>query len=114
MRKKLISLILCITMLFSLASCALGTPVCQHRDADDDGLCDYCGKPVEVEDTTEEDTTVEDTTEEVTTKKPAEVATEAPAATEEKKGCGATVSMSVLSLVALAGAGMVSFKKKEN
>ena len=87
---------------------------CYCFDGDDDGLCDYCGKPVEVEDTTEEDTTVEDTTEEVTTKKPAEVATEAPAATEEKKGCGATVSMSVLSLVALAGAGMVSFKKKEN
>ena len=91
-----------------------GEETCFCFDGDDDGLCDYCGEPVAGEEDTEEDTTVEDTTEEITTKKPAEVATEAPAATEEKSGCGAMVSMSVLSLVALAGAGMVSLKKKEN
>ena len=95
-----------------------GVEVCPHFDGDEDGFCDFCGEIVEDEitedDTTEEDTTVEDTTEEVTTKKPSEVATEAPAATEEKSGCGAMVSMSLLSLVALAGAGMVSLKKKEN
>lgn len=88
--------------------------LCEHEDSNGDGWCDYCFEELEntTEDSTEEDTTVsENTTGEVTTKK-----TEAPTTTttEEKKGCGSMVSMSVLSLVALAGAGMVALKKKEN
>ena len=40
--KKLFALIVCILLLFTLASC--GEDPCQHRDADDNSLCDNCGE----------------------------------------------------------------------
>ena len=40
--KKLFALMSCILILFTLASC--GGNVCQHRDADDNSLCDKCGE----------------------------------------------------------------------
>ena len=40
--KKLFALIACALLLFALASC--GNDVCQHRDADDNSLCDKCGE----------------------------------------------------------------------
>ena len=92
-----------------------GSGNCFHIDMDEDGLCDWCFEEMEVE--TEIETETE--TEEVTTKAP-ETTTKAPETTtaattteETKSGCGATVSMSVLGLVALAGASMTCFKKKD-
>ena len=40
--KKLFTLVLCILFVFALASC--GDDPCQHRDADDNSLCDECGE----------------------------------------------------------------------
>ena len=45
--KKLISLILCLLLIFSLTACSMpgggtNTTVCQHRDVNDDGACDKC------------------------------------------------------------------------
>ena len=39
--KKLISILFCLALLFSLASCSM---ICQHRDEDDNDLCDKCGE----------------------------------------------------------------------
>ncbi len=39
--KKIITLILCLTMTFSLVACDIPM-LCQHRDEDDDSLCDKC------------------------------------------------------------------------
>ena len=40
--KKLFALLICILLVFALASC--GDDPCQHRDADDNSLCDKCGE----------------------------------------------------------------------
>ena len=40
--KKILVLLICILTLLALASC--GNKVCQHRDADDNSLCDKCGE----------------------------------------------------------------------
>ena len=40
--KKLFALLVCLLLLFALVSC--GDNPCQHRDADDNSLCDYCGE----------------------------------------------------------------------
>ena len=40
--KKTFALLVCILLLFTLASC--GDVLCQHRDADDNSLCDKCGE----------------------------------------------------------------------
>ena len=40
--KKTLALILCLVMMFSLISC--GGYFCQHRDTDDDNLCDKCSE----------------------------------------------------------------------
>ena len=99
-----------------------GTEECPHYDSDEDGICDWCFEEVATEvpgGEEETETEIATETEEVTTKKE-ETTTKTPevttsATTEEtKSGCGATVSMSVLGLVALAGASMTCFKKKEN
>ena len=97
--------------------------ICYHIDMNEDGYCDDCGDymnnnpsdgdPIEPNDTAESETTGEIT--EDTTKTSEATANTTDATTEEtKSGCGATVSVSVLSLVALAGASMTCFKKKEN
>ena len=40
--KKLFALLVCLLLLFALASCDF-VP-CRHRDADDNSLCDNCGE----------------------------------------------------------------------
>ena len=40
--KKLFALLVCVLLLFALASC--GDDPCSHRDADDNSLCDNCGE----------------------------------------------------------------------
>ena len=40
--KKLFALLVCILLVFTLVSC--GDDPCQHRDADDNSLCDKCGE----------------------------------------------------------------------
>jgi len=40
--KKLFALLVCLLILFALASC--GDDPCSHRDADDNSLCDNCGE----------------------------------------------------------------------
>ena len=40
--KKLFALLVCMLLLFTLVSC--GDDSCQHRDADDNSLCDNCGE----------------------------------------------------------------------
>ena len=90
-------------------------PTCFHLDMDEDGLCDFCFEEMEAPEIETETETEEVTTKapETTTKAP-ETTTAAPTTTEEtKSGCGATVSMSVLGIVALAGASMTCFKKKD-
>ena len=98
----------------------LNPDLCTHRDADEDGICDICYEAVDLSGGSEEST--EEATDEVTedtTEAKTEATTKAPETTtatteENKSGCGATVSMSVLGLVALAGASMTCFKKKED
>ena len=41
-RLSLILVILILALSLALSSCS--DPVCQHRDADDDSLCDKCGE----------------------------------------------------------------------
>ena len=48
MKRTLLSLFLALCMVFSLAACSIpGATVtpCQHRDKDDDNLCDKCDEP---------------------------------------------------------------------
>ncbi len=40
--KKLFALLVCVLLVFALVSC--GDVPCQHRDADDNSLCDKCGE----------------------------------------------------------------------
>ena len=40
--KKLFTLLICVLLVFALASC--GDDPCSHRDADDNSLCDKCGE----------------------------------------------------------------------
>ena len=40
--KKLFALLVCVLLVFTLVSC--GDDPCQHRDADDNSLCDKCGE----------------------------------------------------------------------
>ena len=40
--KKLFALLVCVLLVFTLVSC--GDDPCQHRDADDNSLCDECGE----------------------------------------------------------------------
>ena len=40
--KKLFALLVCLLLLFALASC--DDDPCSHRDADDNSLCDNCGE----------------------------------------------------------------------
>ena len=45
---KLVAMLLVLTMLFSFTACDLfgdtGDDACEHRDADDNALCDKCGE----------------------------------------------------------------------
>lgn len=51
MKRRCLSLILMLCMVFSLAACSFGgtstggTAICQHRDVNDDGVCDRCDNP---------------------------------------------------------------------
>jgi hypothetical protein len=40
--KKLFALLVCVLLVFALISC--GDDPCQHRDADDNSICDTCGE----------------------------------------------------------------------
>ena len=40
----LLAVLLCLTLAVALASCNDDNTVCQHRDADDNALCDKCGE----------------------------------------------------------------------
>ena len=43
--KKLFALILALSMVLALASCAIAP--CRHTDADEDGICDLCKQEIE-------------------------------------------------------------------
>ena len=83
-----------------------------HADADADGKCDVCAYQMS---TPAPDNSGEGTQNDNNT--PTE--TEAPATdssadtTEEKKGCGSTVSLSALAIVGIMGMAL-AFKKKED
>ena len=103
----------------------------EHVDADGDELCDVCGADVpkapEEESSTEENTEIpteeistEVETEEVTDEVTTEAETKAPevttaaTTTEEKKGCGASASLSALAVVSGIAVAFATKKKKEN
>ena len=42
MKKVLFALIVILSLILTFTACTPTEPVCQHRDADDDSLCDEC------------------------------------------------------------------------
>ena len=48
MSKKIISMLLCVALVLSFASCAPQQTPCEHIDLNEDLNCDFCGEEIKL------------------------------------------------------------------